>query len=132
MITALDSSVLIDVLVDDAVHAEASEEALRRARQEGALILCETVLAEITPVLPEGDVEKLLSDWEISFVPSTLASALLAGELFRQFLRRGGKKGRVLADFLVGAHAQQCAQRLLTRDRGYYRDYFKTLKIWNP
>ena len=47
-------------------------------------------------------------------------------------LHRGGKRGRVVPDFLIAAHAQQLADRLLARDRGYYRDYFKQLNLWEP
>ena len=57
---------------------------------------------------------------------------MLAGEMFRAYLQRGGRRDRVLPDFLIAAHAQVQAQRLLARDRGYYRDYFKQLQLWEP
>ena len=132
MITAVDSSVLIDVLTDDARYAGVSESALRKARREGSTIVCGAALAEVVPVLEEGVVDRFLKEWELVFVPASRESSLLAGSHFYQYLRRGGKRGRVLADFLIGAHAQFFAQRLLTRDRGYYRDYFKSLAVWEP
>jgi predicted nucleic acid-binding protein len=39
---------------------------------------------------------------------------------------------RVIADFLVAAHASVHADRLLTRDRGFYRSRFRTLRILDP
>ena len=133
MITTVDSSVIIELLVDESGKADSSESALRQARKEGSLIICETVLAEVAPILGDkGDLEEFLRDWEFTFQPASMESSILAGSLFRLYLGRGGKRGRVVADFLVGAHAQVFSNRLLTRDRGFYRDYFKGLSIWNP
>ena len=132
MVTAVDTSVLLDVLLNDPLHASASIAALHRAAAEGSLVIGETVLAEIVPVLEAGELPQFLDDWKLAFHPSTQAVAVLAGQMFRVYLDRGGKRGRVVPDFLIAAHAQQLADRLLARDRGYYRDYFKRLDLWYP
>ena len=129
MPTAVDSSVLLDVLLDDPLHAESSEAALREAN---GLIVCETVVAEVVPVLVGAPLREFLADWQIQFIPSTLESAALAGEMFRIYLERGGKRGRTVPDFLIAAPAQFLAGELLARDRGYYRDYFHGLKLRDP
>lgn len=132
MLTAVDSSVLLDVLTD-APHADSSERELRKAASEGGLIICECVLAEIRPALAtRTDIEEFLTDWQLRFVPSSRESALLAGETFATYLRRRGREHRIMADFLIGAHAKVHADRLLARDRGYLRDYFSSLKMLVP
>jgi len=132
MVTAVDSSVLLDVLLNDPQHALRSIAALRQAATEGSLIICETTLAEIVPTLSGPELAQFLSDWSLAFVPSSQTSATLAGEMFRTYLSRGGKRGRVVPDFLIAAHAHTHATRLLARDRGYYRDYFTQMKLWDP
>jgi predicted nucleic acid-binding protein len=136
MRTAVDSSVLLDVVTGDPAHVDASERALRRAAEEGALVVCECVLAEIAPAFGAGstEMEEFLTDWELEFLPSTKRSALFAGEMFKAYLtrRRGPGPRRVVADFLIGAHALENADRLLARDRGYFRDYFSTLPVMRP
>ena len=132
MVTAADSSVLLDVIFDDPAHARTSAAALRDARAQGTLIISECVVAEIGPALESEQLTELLRDWEIRFVPSTLESATLAAEIFRRYLTRGGRRGRIVPDFLIAAHAQLHADRLLARDRGFYRDYFAKLDLWDP
>src|SRR5581483_3748747 len=115
MVTAVDTSVLLDVLLNDPQHAPASNAALHRAAAEGSLAISDAALAEIVPVLTPVDLPQFLGDWKLAFLPSTQQVAILAGEMFRVYLDRGGKRGRVVSDFLIAAHAQHLADRLLAR-----------------
>ena len=80
MTTAVDSSVILDVLVGASPNR--SLDALRCASLEGRLIVCEAVLAEIRPAF-ESDVTfcEFLSAWGLEFEAGTLETAKLAGEL---------------------------------------------------
>lgn len=131
MITAVDSSVILDVVTADSRFADSSEEHLRKATSEGKLIICECVIAEVVPAMDgTEEFDSLVNDWQLEFVPSDYESARLAGSNFDKYLSRGGKAKRIAADFLIGAHAQVHAERLLARDRGYLRDYFADLDVW--
>ena len=133
MRTAVDSSVLLDVIVDSGEFADRSEAALRAASVAGSLVVCECVVAEIRPAFAAGEIEEFLADWQLEFVPSTRESSVLAGEMCGAYLRRRrAGRMRVLPDFLIAAHAQLTSDRLLARDRGYYRDYFERLALMEP
>ena len=59
-------------------------------------------------------------------------AAWAAGRAWVEYRRGGGKRTRVGADMLIGAHALHHADELLTRDRGYYRRYFPSLQVRSP
>ncbi|MDE3244306.1 MAG: type II toxin-antitoxin system VapC family toxin, partial [Nitrospirota bacterium] len=62
-------------------------------------------------------------------VPFTADHAYTAGVAHAAYRKAGGKRQRILADFLIGAHAFHEADQLLTRDRGFYRRYFSGLAV---
>ena len=133
MISGVDSSVILDVLADNPEFAEGSERALRQASREGQLVICECVLAEVYPALgSQSACEGFLADWQLDYVPSSRDAAVLAGRTFAQYLTRGGVRGRIVADFLIAAHAQVQGDRLIARDRGFLRDYFRGLTVVDP
>ena len=62
MVTAVDTSVLLDVLLDDAQHGSASMAALQLAAAQGQLVVSAVALAELVPVLPQGEARRFLAD----------------------------------------------------------------------
>jgi len=133
VITAVDTSVLLDVFAADPAHLHSSQRALRRALQEGSLIMCEVVLAELRPCFPDRkSLAKTLKTLSIQYVPIPDESALLAGEIWAKYRAAGGKREHLIPDFLIAAHAKVTADRLLTRDRGFYRSWFRGLRILDP
>ncbi len=133
MITAVDTSVLIDVFRDDPKYCRKSAGALRICMQEGRLVVCDVVWAELASLFPSKNLlEEKMGQLRIDFLAMDREAASLAGELWRQYRSRGGARERVISDFLIAGHAQTLCDRLLTRDRGFYRDYFSKLDVFDP
>jgi predicted nucleic acid-binding protein len=136
---AIDSNILIDFIGNDSAAADAADLALRRALASGPAVACDVVLAEVVTGLGNGSaVMDALEELGVEFSPLELRSAVRAGEMQRRYIeRRRAALGRpeaprVVADFLVGAHALLQCQGLITRDAGFFRDYFKGLKVIVP
>ena len=130
---AVDSSVLIDVLAGDARFAVASEASLGHALAQGDVVVCDAVVAEIHALLSDaGPAMETLASLGIRYLPTTETAAVRAGHMQRRFRDRGGRRERVVADFLIGAHALLQCDALVTRDAEFFRDYFKGLKVIEP
>ena len=71
MITAVDTNVLLDLLIPNAPHSRSSKALLDRAFTEGALVVCEVVYAELAAQFPaQSHLETFLSDTAIELRPS--------------------------------------------------------------
>lgn len=133
MITAVDSNVLIDVLGADPTFGPRSRSMLGRARNEGILIACDVVWSEVIGAFPHRDAtEAALDRLSVGYSEVGRAVATRAGMAWRTYRLAGGPRERLVADFVVGAHALDQADRLLTRDRGFHRSAFARLTIIDP
>lgn len=130
---AADSSVLVDLISGDGSDSEAAAATLRQALHIGPVVLCEVALAEVcTSVKGGAQIMDVLEDIGIGYSAMEPKAALRAGEMQRRYRQRGGNRSRTVADFLIGAHAMMQCDALITRDAGFYRDYFKGLKVIVP
>ncbi len=133
MITAVDTNVLIDLLVPNEAFVRRSTIAIERAATEGSLVICDLVYAELCGAFTSHrDCDAFIDDLEIHIEPLSRAASFLASRTWRAYRARGGKRTRILADFLIGAHAQEQTSRLLSRGRGFYRETFPSLRLLDP
>lgn len=130
---ATDSSVLIDLISGQGAASDAAADSLRQALHQGPVVLCEVALAEVCTSIKGGaQIMDVLVDIGIHYSAMEPKAALRAGEMQRRYRQRGGNRSRTVADFLIGAHAMMQCDALITRDAGFYRDYFKGLKVIVP
>jgi predicted nucleic acid-binding protein len=135
---AVDTSILVDY-IGDGPCADEAEQLLRSALSTGPVVACEVVVSEVVAGLGHSDIVlETLEAIGIGFSPLELRAALRAGEMQRRYRQRlagnvapqDGK--RTVPDFLIGAHALLQCQGLITRDAGFFRDYFKGLRVIAP
>jgi hypothetical protein len=154
MITAIDTNILLDILIPDEAHMTSSKKVLDEYLSRGQLIICELVYAELSSQFSdEQELLDFFSETGIKLVSSSKEVLYLAGTAWKEYARNRkiafqcpvcGKaihitcpecksavtfRQHIISDFIIGAHALVYAKLLLSRDRGFYMTYFKDLKL---
>jgi predicted nucleic acid-binding protein len=137
MTTAIDTNVIIALWDQDATLSEAGEAALEAAFRRGSLVVAAPVFAELiaAPGRTEAFVGSFLEengiavDWNLNEPIWRSAGRAFQAYAERRRQQRDHGTRRILADFLIGAHADIRGYRLLSLDERLYRAAFPTLKI---
>jgi hypothetical protein len=138
MITAIDTNILLDILAPNDKFCDASVKALEDAATWGSLVVCDSVYAELCiHFSSQRECDAFLEGNQIRVEPLNREALFLASRAWRTYWKQGGRKQggqrtRILADFLIGSHAQKQATRLISRDRGFYRSLFPSLNLLDP
>ncbi len=120
----VDTHVLLDMIGADAQFGPGSRDCLARCAGAGVLVINPVIYAEVGATIDTiEELDELLPKTLFRRDPLPWEAAYLAGRAFRHYRARGGDRSRVLADFLIGAHAATEAMTLITRDRGYAKHF---------
>lgn len=129
----VDSSVLIDLLEDQARWRTWSEQALLRASSADDLAINVLIYAEISRSFASAaKVDAFLRSTAIAVEAIPVAAAFAAARAHQTYRDAGGARTATLPDFFIGAHAAVAGWPLLTRDAKRVRTYFPGLKLIVP
>ncbi len=157
MKTAVDTNVLLDVLVGDEAAIAAASRSLMEASRRGQLVICPVVYAELAAAFERReDLAAFLSDMSVRTEQFSEEALWLSANAWQSYARKRGKgvqcrhcgnqfapkcpacgetvswRQHIISDFLIGGHALKQGDTLLTRDRGYYQTYFPELSLCAP
>ena len=137
MTTAIDTNILVALWHEDDSLNTLARSALDAALGRGSLVIAAPVFAELlaAPSRDEAFLDSFCRetgisvDWNLDEVIWRTAGRAFQLYVARRRKQRGSGQRRILADFLIGAHANQNGFRLLTMDHRLYRAAFPRLII---
>jgi predicted nucleic acid-binding protein len=137
MTTAIDTNVIVALWDKDDALNSLAQSCLDRALGRGSLVIAAPVFAELL-AFPGRNEEFLDSffedtgiavDWDLDESTWRIAARAFQSYAGRRSKQAGTVPRRILADFLIGAHALHREYRLLTLDHRLYRAAFPRISI---
>lgn len=136
MRTAIDTNIILALWNNEPNATQLSQE-LQNRRLQGGLVICGAVFAELlahpnmNPTLLQTTLEQ--ADIDVDFA-TTKPIWSLAGTAFSEYIiRRKNAQTeftkQLLTDFIIGAHASERTDQLLTLDPKRYAQGFSSLNL---
>jgi predicted nucleic acid-binding protein len=137
MTTSIDSNVLAALWSKEDRGNEAAVKMLGEARKRGNLVVSAPVYSELMagPLREEAALDAFFAETDIAIEWKIGEDVWReAGKAYGNYAQRRISSGgqfpkRILADFVIGAHALLCGHTLLTLDKRRYAAAFPTLTI---
>jgi len=129
----IDSSVILDVFLDDPQWGEWSESVLTRLSGTRSLLINPIIYTEISIGFERiEELERAVADCGFKMVSIPKEALFLAGKAYVRYRKGKGKKVAPLPDFFIGAHAAVDELELVTRDVRRIKSYFPSVKLVSP
>lgn len=137
MITALDTNVLVSLWNEDDLLNQAAKAAMRGALDRGSLVIAAPVFSELmaSPVRDEEFLDEFLVatgisvDWNLDETIWRIAGSAFRAHAVRRRRKREPGPRRIVADFLIGAHALHNGFSFLTLDAQFFKAAFPRLAL---
>ena len=136
MAYAVDTNVIIDVVAGSSESAKQAADTLREHGSRAGLLISPVVYSELYahPGWGKAEIDGFLRstaiaiDWSMNPEVWEIAGSAFSTYAHRRKEQRGGLPRRLLADFIVGAHAIGVGS-LITSDREFYATNFPKLPL---
>jgi hypothetical protein len=133
---AVDTSVLLDIVIPDDTYQQTSRLALNKLAENGRLIISPVVLSEVAVHFKsQENFNSWYSSKPFKLMPDTEEVGWWASRFFRRYIKEKQPpqpRLKILPDFFIAAHAYIHSGSLLTRDNDFQKNYFKELNILTP
>ncbi len=131
--TLVDTSVILDIAEAGAAWRNWAGLRLANAADAGGLLINQVIYFElVVGYAAREDLDAAIGAQRFRRENLPWDAAFTAGATYLSYRKRGGPRTSPLPDLDIGAHAAVCRYRLLTRDRGCYRNHFAGIDIISP
>jgi predicted nucleic acid-binding protein len=154
MTVAIDTNILFDILLPDLEYKDRSLSLIIDYSKTDRLIISEIVYAELASQFSDITILKLfLQDFNVLIENTPLDGLWFAARAWKKYTTNKDKflqcnqcgykqmvkcdkcgeiittRQHIISDFIIAGHAITMADKLITRDRGFYRQYFNNLIV---